>query len=467
MGVEAGPTPAPEQSPGYQRGEFPLTQVSGGGVIPAHEVETRGPSLLAAQGAANKATEGAIDSVTGRSMGAAEIEFRRALLQERDARTREAAWQQSLAEREEEMAQRQADFDATVSELGKQGQLDRDRFWASRSTPQKVAGFIELALSGFTGAPSMIMKRIDDDVKAQEFAYQATRDTANAKQTAFGLAMQKYQNADAARSMARAAALDVQMAQLAQVSAMNRGTEIGNRADMAYAELSKEKMGQIAAGVRFLPAAASGRMYVDPRTGITYSEAQAREFAKELRGYEQKREEIGLNTAGDLLKESAKSGAKASEEAKNISHQLQSAGVPQARAAADRALAALNVSPGGAGEAVARWGLGDTLSRAVLSEDSNAREQAYNEFMSQAMKATYGNVTASEEVRSAKSYGSTGNPEARRRSIVSVLNTLNEVERNALAGATPAGQQQYRQNKESAQAPNEDWKKSLKLHGGK
>ena len=80
------------------------------------------------------------------------------------------------------------------------GQIDHGRFQASRSTGQKIAGALEVMLSGFTGGQSMI-RRIDDDIKAQEFAYMAGRDAVNAKQSAFSAAMQKYQNANAARPL--------------------------------------------------------------------------------------------------------------------------------------------------------------------------------------------------------------------------------------------------------------------------
>lgn len=255
---------------------FPLLAGGGGGTIPAHEVERRGPSLLAAQANRNQAVDNTIDKVADRNEEAANVEYEMALDQERAARAREAAMQQSVAEREEEFAQRQADYDDTVSQLGRMGTIDQGRFWASRTTGQKVAGYVELMLAGMRGTPSMLMKRIDDDVKAQEFAYHATRDTSAAKQTAFSMAMAKYQNADAARAAARAAAIDVTQSQLAQVSAKWKGTEAANRADMARDDLQNEKMRQIQAGIQFIPPQATGRRWVDPRTGLVYSEQEAK-----------------------------------------------------------------------------------------------------------------------------------------------------------------------------------------------
>lgn len=303
------PSPEPPPPPAGRPGgnEYPLLTIPGSGSMPAHEVERRGPSLLAAQGARNLASEETIGRVLDRNEQAAQTEYAVALDQERQARAREAAIQQSIAERDQEMAQRQADFDDTARQLGKMGTIDRDRFWASRSTGQKIAGFIEMALSGFTGTPSLIRKRIDDDIKAQEFAYYATRDTAQSKQTAFAQAMQKYGNADAARAMAKAAALDSIQAQFGQLSAKWKGTESANRADMAAAALQDEKMMQIAQGIQFVPAQRAGRRFIDPRTGLIYSESEAKALSAKVdeRDFENRKQVAGIG--GQLAVEDARS----------------------------------------------------------------------------------------------------------------------------------------------------------------
>lgn len=261
---------------------FDLHQVSGGGVIPEHEKDFRAPTLKRAQDVRNAMAGAAIDRVGGRNVDMAQQEYDLALDQERAARVRESAAQQSIAERDEELAQRQHDFDSTVKQLGKLGQIDRGRVYASMSTPQKISGFIELALSGFTKAPSMILKKIDDDVKAQEFAYTAMRDTAHAKQSAFSMAMQKYQNLDVARAAARAAMIDVTQAQFAQLSAKWKGTESANRADMAFAALGDERMQQIGQAMHLIPAQVRGRMWRD-ENGVLYDENQARAHAEKVR----------------------------------------------------------------------------------------------------------------------------------------------------------------------------------------
>lgn len=336
----AGPPPPPAGSPALPGGEsFPLVAAGGGGMTKAYERETRGPTLLAAQGQRNQMVEDTIGSVGGRNEAMAEQEYAQALDTERGARDREQAVQQSMLERQDEYAERQADFDATARQMSKQGQIDRGRFWASRSTPQKVAGVVELLLAGFRGAPSMLQKRIDDDVKAQEFAFYATRDTAQAKQTAFQMAMQKYQNADAARAMARAAAIDVTQAQLAQVSAKWKGTEAANRADQALMALQDEKLAQIQAGIQFVPSQYRGRMWMDPRTGLTYTDAEAKQLDKQMVERNFKRQEESAKVGGQLLvgaqnneaalqREVIQSGAKALKDQRGLSVQLPGGTLP-------------------------------------------------------------------------------------------------------------------------------------------
>lgn len=458
------PAPAPPpHAPPPQAPEGPqygLVPVGGGGVqtIAAHETEMRGPSLLRAQGARNQAVEDTVGRVADRSADLAAAEYGMALDQERGARAREQAAAQSLAERDEEMAQRQQDFDQSVKALSKMS-VDPDRFWASRSTGQKISGLIGIALGGLGGSNAgmnIINQAIERDIKAQEFAYGAARDTANAKQTAFGMAMQKYGQIDAARSMARAAALDAVIAQTQQMAALSKGTEAQNRADMALAALMDEKAQQVAQGVLFAPArqVAAPRMFVDPTTGLTYTEQQAREVAKEYRGYgfEQGKLQSGFlaDVGKELVKGQIEGGKKADDGARAISSQLQQAGVPQARAAAELALQALNKSEGGFLEGTMR-GYAPGATKLVASQDANAREQAYANFSNAAIKAMMGNATEAEVARAEGALGNAKDPAARRRAIAMTLETLSSIEKNAKAGASPAAQAEFDARRQAAE----------------
>lgn len=304
----AGPSSPPPRPP--------VTFLKGsGGIIPAREVEHRGPTLRAAQAQSNAMTEGAIDSIRERSQQMSAIEAEAAAGQVRQAYARQEGAELEAAARQSELQQRQQDFDASVKALSK-ASVDPNRFWASRTTGQKIAagisvffgGFLQGATGGANPGLEALNTQIDRDIKAQEFAYGATRDTASMKQTAFALAMQKYQNVDAARAMARAASLDAVQAQLAQVAAMWKGTEAGNKADIALAQLQKDKEQQIAQGIAFMPATQAPRMYLSPE-GIPMTEAEAKAFYNTEREREFGREKIGLETAGKVLEEGAKAQA--------------------------------------------------------------------------------------------------------------------------------------------------------------
>lgn len=305
VGVDPGPQgpPAPASpaapQPGPDPHAFDLVPKMGGG-SPAHEVDLRGPTLRNAQDVRQDTYASTIGAVGERNARAADNEYQMAVSQERAARLREAAYQQSLAEQDEELQARQDDFDQTARQLSRLGQIDHGRFWASRSTGQKIAGALEVMLSGFTGGQSMIQKRIDDDIKAQEFAYMAGRDAVNAKQSAFSAAMQKYQNANAARLAARVASQDVVAAQLGQIAALNKGNETGNRALEALAQLSNDRMLMTQQAIKLMPAQSGGRYWQD-KWGLIYNETEAKALRAKQVEYAQQERIEGGKVGGQLL----------------------------------------------------------------------------------------------------------------------------------------------------------------------
>ncbi len=326
-----GPGPAPAQPPqgppdGAPRTSF-LQRVHGGmsSRIPAHEVEMRGPQLVEAQQDRNVAFQGAIEAVRERGQATAAHDYALALEEQRKAGIREDAANYSAAERANELAERQAEFDQSTKALAK-ASVDPGRFYSSASAGTMISTLLDVTFNGFLagkrGGPNAgldrLHQRVEQDIKAQEFAYNATRDTANAKQSAFSMAMQKYQNVDAARAAARAASLDVAVGIANQKAALWKGTEAGNHALEAAASLSQDRANQIQAGVAFVPAknVAVGAMYRDPRTGLTYSEAEAKGLAAKLDEREFKREEKGMDVAGQVVVEGVKAGAKVGDKEK-------------------------------------------------------------------------------------------------------------------------------------------------------
>lgn len=461
-------TPDPRQPPPPEP-EPDIRMVSRGGVVstPAREIDMRGPTLRSAQDEANALTGLAIQNRTFRDQGdiAAEQDMYRRHADE--ARARQAVADQEAAARKQELEQRTQDIDSSAKALS-QMRMDPDRFWASRTTGQKIMSTISLALGGFVQGMrggsnvglDMLNAQIDRDIKAQEFAYNATRDTVQAKQTAFSMAMQKYGSVDAARSVARAAALDAVAADVGQMAAMHKGTDAANHADEMLVGLARMREQQTKQGVAFLPPSTQ---YVGPQYTIrgrvgTFTGPQVNAYRAEQEKFDRDiyrdTHKAALEGALEGVKGAAKRNEKIDEGVKGISTQLQTAGVPQARAAAELAMAALNKSPGGAGDAAARWALGDgTVANSVMPEDSNAREQAYQNFVNQSLKALMGNVTADEWGRAQKMLGSASDPASRRRAITHVLTSLDNVEKNAKAGASPEAQREYDRRRINAEGP--------------
>jgi len=466
----ASPPPAAGPSGAAPNGlQFPLTRLSGPGVVTVHakETEMRGPTLLNAQARANQAAEGAIQAVQARNAEASAGEMAMYGEQARQAAIREDAAVASQAARDEELQYRQQDFDSSVRSLSKMS-MDPDRFWATRSTGQKIGAMIGIALGGFVqGARGgsnvgmdVINQAIDRDLKAQEFAYNAAKDTAVAKQTAFGMAMQKYQNADQARAMARAAALDAVQAQLGQQAAMWKGTEAANRANIAMADLEAQKRNEIQQGIAFTPThqVAVGATYVDPTTGLRYNENQAHDLAKEYRGYGEKLGEINAKGTQDAylkaieaaMKQNEDKSKVAREDAKFITQRMQDAGVPVAMAAAEQARQALMKAPLSVNEGVmSPLGLiaksSPVVHKAMFGADAAEREQAWGAYMNAAKKVIFGNVTKDENDRANAEFEGAHDQASRMAAIKNTQHTLQKAIENIRKGASPEGRALYDQ----------------------
>ena len=460
VGVELCPAPPPEAPP---RPDVEFRQVGGGGVIPAREVTTRGPKQSALLERSFEHPLNAADRIEERSRIQAEREAAMYDAIAEDHLNQKMAMERVVARREQEMAGLRQNYADTIQQLGTM-KIDNDRLWNNSSTGDKI-GAIALGILGglFAGSESKtkkaIDKRIEDDVKAQMFDYQKGLDIAKAQQTAFGLAMQQFGNEDAAYHAATAAGQQYTAARMSKLAAEWKGTESANRADDMRAQYQTAADQSAANGFKFLQPTATAPQFALSVRGqrapglFSQDKAQAAFFEHGIKPSERVDEDVvkgGIQMRVEGAKAAHAREGKVDEGAHKISTQLQQAGVPQARAAAEAALRALNKSEGGKAEAVARWGLGDTASNAVMSEDANAREQAYWTFKNASMKAMMGNVTESEMARAEKQLGSASDPESRRRAIQATLETLAEIEKNAKAGQDPAVQAEFERRRENA-----------------
>ncbi len=108
-----------------------------------------------------------------------------------------------------------AKHQAAVDDMAKiNTTVDPDRFWASRSTPQKILSILGIALGGVNGGPNqsmeMIQKAIDRDIEAQKDEHQIRlargKAVAEGYQTDYSLAHSMAGDDLAANELARSSA---------------------------------------------------------------------------------------------------------------------------------------------------------------------------------------------------------------------------------------------------------------------
>lgn len=262
--MPAPQVPVPEAAPP------PMGLLVPGARSGAREVNVFGPTQWQALRSANDATGEAANQIAQRSGQLAVDEEAVAYDQERRAQARYDAIQAAEAEHAEELRQRHADFDATVKQLGELQQSQAKTTKQSNDAGMLLGIFGGLV--GMLGGPQAaymvgpvlgaMNKRIEQKVAAEEFAYRAGVDKAKNQQTSFGMAMEKWQNLDAARAAARGASLDVAQAQLMRMRAKETNVNAQNHLDEAIAKLQQQKADQILQGMRYVQAQASGPKYV-------------------------------------------------------------------------------------------------------------------------------------------------------------------------------------------------------------
>jgi len=294
----AVPTAPPERAmQSFERQEPPPPmpadvqfRAAPGGVIPEHEAPTRGPTQNALLLGSFQEPLAATDNMRLRSGIEAQHEADAYGLMAEDALKRQEAADQAAMKRQGELDRMAEDYSAHIQQLGRM-HLDDNRWWANKSTGDKI-GTLALVILGSVAslgnggqnlAYEAVKKEIDDDLKAQQFDYMTALDQAKGSQTAFGLAMDRYRNEDAAMAASRAGALDFAAMKAAQLSAQWKGTDSANAADELRAKLLAERDRTAAAGLQFVPARGVGggfKMYVRGQEipGLV-SEGKAQEYA--------------------------------------------------------------------------------------------------------------------------------------------------------------------------------------------
>lgn len=262
-GVEP-PKPAPRAPPGPPMPsdvQFAPVNIPG---RPAHEVPTRGPTQNHLIESSFEPPMEAAQQIGLHSQLQAEHESSMYERMAQQAEDQQAAMQQVAVRRQQEMQARQADYDQTVQQLG-EAKLDNNRLWANTSTMDKVATMALIAIGGFAGAGGGMLaalnKRLTDDVDAQKFDYEKGLNLAHAKQTAFGMAMQRFGSEDAAYNAAIAAGHQALAAKVGSMQAQWKGTDAANKATALVADQVERSRQAMAAGYAFLQPTAGSQGY--------------------------------------------------------------------------------------------------------------------------------------------------------------------------------------------------------------
>jgi hypothetical protein len=398
-----------------------------------------------------------------------------------DAQARKAQYDAVLAKRSNELTDLRHKYEEGAGLLS-QAAINEDRFWASESTPKKIAWGLGMVLggiaSGITGKSNSVLDvyqdKVNKDIEAQKFLYKAGSEAVGARQTLYSMAMSQYQNEDAADAMVRAAANDRAIAEIRKSEAQWKGTAQEAHALEAIAKLQADSLQYQAQGLQFVQARASEPRFNVTIAGQTFMGVTNKE-RNELIGkygvaHQQDMEgrvvQSGLDIQKATATEAAKAEGKGSDEAKHISDQILKAEIPQGRALSNAVLTSLSTTPIEGIEKVP--GL-RALPDRWMGDDVDAREQAWADFVAVASKNKFGAVTTADEKKAAAIFErGFKNPAARIGAVRLYQSNLDQQERTILGGASPAGQRAYRENAAAAGLmPGASVGRKVETFGGK
>ncbi len=238
-----------------------IRPVGGGKGTPAHEAMNKGPVQLGHYMAAFDSEEEAARKQDLRTQMQAMHEEDMYAEHARAAQAREAAAQAAVARRSLEMQRTENQFREQVDNLSQQ-HLDQGRLFANMSTGQKIATSILLGLGASGGGPNPILdqinKKIDRDLDAQKFDYDAGMNRAKGLHTAYSMLMDRYHEEDIALAGARTAALDYALAQVNGMKAQWKGTDSANTLDAIGGKLGADRENTLGNAMTIVAATAGG-----------------------------------------------------------------------------------------------------------------------------------------------------------------------------------------------------------------
>lgn len=253
-----------------------VRQVSAGGVIPAHEMSRIGPKVQGAYDKAFADQENAISTGTNIMEGAA-LQEANAYESASKKMAERAEAEQKLAQEERARIEQKIEQERkNIDDMAKENAadvIDGNRFWASRSTGQKISSFIGVALGGFvsgaTGRPNdamdQINKMIDRDISQQLDAVNARRQMRGQKigvaKTAIEQAQQRFASVDQQIAASKASAMEGIQFEIKKQLANNKSAEVQARGIEMLAGLEKQKADFTNQATQFVQKTYSEPMY--------------------------------------------------------------------------------------------------------------------------------------------------------------------------------------------------------------
>lgn len=312
-GLRAAPRPDPNAESSVSLSAQPFNyigvQTAGRG---AREIDTMGPKAKGLVNAAYDARGEGADQAMAEKL--------------RDGAEREAyfgAKANELADQAEAMQRVQAERAAELDRLHGEMKADADQVAQQRIDFGKGIGdtnlnLLAIALGGFmmrrNGGRNvgleMVNQKIDQSVAAQKFAHDAGLKGFDAKQSAYKMALEKYGNEDAARQMARVYMLDKYAADADRIASASNDADVKARNAEFQATVQSERDMTFAKALQFVQASGGGRIFIDPRTGLRYTE---NELKHKVDAQEMKTLETGLDMTKEGYKAKAEAGKKAGD----------------------------------------------------------------------------------------------------------------------------------------------------------
>lgn len=234
-----------------------FSPVTSGG-SPAREVSTRGPKQEALLDRSFEHPLIANEQIRDRNTEMAGREAEMYEQQAAQALERQAAFERQAQRRAQEMQMLQADYQQTIGELSR-FKLDNNRVWNNTSTLDKIGATLLAIIGGVAAGPGgnnivlqSINGTIQEDVDNQKRAYEQGLELAKGQQSAFGMAMHRYQSEDAAYHAALAAGQEAVAAKINGMKAHWKGAQSQNEADAVAGDLLFKADQNKAAGMKYL-----------------------------------------------------------------------------------------------------------------------------------------------------------------------------------------------------------------------